>query len=259
MTQADKIELATQEHAASCRKCIAPIVDAEGNPGYFNEACPDGLKLLVKYAPLVGAAVPRWAETAAKSWASDHADRVGSPVKDQGQSNYCWAHAPTRGMEYAIILNGDPVKVLSAFYTAYPIKRGSNSGGSGIEAVHSLTNHGTCTQDLWGRLNFRGPETAEVKDNAALHQITIYEDLDPRDMAYIFSSVCQDQPVTVGIPAWSHEVLITFLVIESGVILPGFDNSWGQSYGNNGRGVLRGKMTRFDEAGRIAAVEQSVA
>lgn len=208
-------------------------------------------------AEMISTIIPQ--KTADNSWPKDHAIRVGSPVKDQGQSSYCWAHAPTRGMEYAIILSGDPVKVLSAFYTAYPIKRGRNEGGSGIEAVQSLSSHGTCIEYLWPPQTFRGNETAEVKDNAGLHQITIYEDLDAADHELIYSSVCQGQPVTVGIPAWGHEVLLTGLVVESGSVYPIFDNSWGKSYGDAGRGVLHGKMTRFDEAGRIAAVEQSIA
>ncbi len=40
---------AAQAHAASCSRCFVPIVDPEGNPGYFGEACPAGAALLRVY------------------------------------------------------------------------------------------------------------------------------------------------------------------------------------------------------------------
>ena len=49
------------QHAQSCRRCSAPIIDPEGNPGLFGEACPAGLKLLVGYAQAIGETVPCWA------------------------------------------------------------------------------------------------------------------------------------------------------------------------------------------------------
>jgi proteasome lid subunit RPN8/RPN11 len=36
-------------HAASCRKCAAPIVDGCGNPSLYAEACPAGARLLEVY------------------------------------------------------------------------------------------------------------------------------------------------------------------------------------------------------------------
>ena len=53
---------AAVKHAESCRKCIAPIIDEEGNPGDFGEACKNaGLKLLVRYCQLTNTFVPSWA------------------------------------------------------------------------------------------------------------------------------------------------------------------------------------------------------
>lgn len=41
-----------QKHAASCYECCMPIVDEEGNPGYFGEACKAGHGLLKRYTDL---------------------------------------------------------------------------------------------------------------------------------------------------------------------------------------------------------------
>ena len=54
-----------------------------------------------------------------------------------------------------------------------------------------------------------------------------------------------------------HEVLLTGLVVESGTIYPVFDNSWNSDWGTNGRGVLHGNKTRYDEAGSIRSVTPS--
>lgn len=202
-------------------------------------------------------------KTAKKSWASDIADRVGSKVKDQGQSSYCWAHAPTRGMEYAHLLTGAPPLVFSAFYTAWPIKHGSNQGGSGIQAVESLVKRGTCVESLVPPQTFHVKETPEITENAALHCIVDYEEFEPGDKIGMYSSIIQNQCITVGIPAWGHEVLLSFLALVGGIdfsnIREGFDNSWKYTWGNNGRGVLDGAKRKFDEGGRIATIKQSIA
>lgn len=194
-------------------------------------------------------------KTAKKSWITDKCDAAGLTVKNQSRSSYCWIHAPVHGMEVQYVLQGGDVKVLSAFYAGARIKNGRNQGGSGITGVKWLHENGTCLESMHAPMDFKVDRNPEHEANAKLHQLVGWEDLDPRDMMAIFSKIVLDQPVTVGIPAWGHEVLITFLVVESGLILPGFDNSWGTSYGKNGRGVLRGKMTRFDEAGSVANVE----
>lgn len=56
-------EAAARKHATKCRKCCVPIVDDEGNPKYFSEACADGVRLLVAYVDSIGYAhqVPAWA------------------------------------------------------------------------------------------------------------------------------------------------------------------------------------------------------
>lgn len=198
-------------------------------------------------------------KTANKTWLTDLADRVGSKVKNQSRSSYCWIHAPVRGMELNLVHMGGKPLTLSAFYAGSRIKSGRNEGGWGLQGIKFLHDNGTCREDLWPPMQFRGTVTAEIKANAELHQIRLYEEFEPDDYEGIWSSVVQDQPVTVGIPAWGHEVLLTFLVLNGANIAEGFDNSWGQSYGKNGRGVLAGKMRRFMEAGRIASMEASAA
>lgn len=194
-------------------------------------------------------------KTAKKTWVRDKCDAVGSKVKNQSSSSYCWGHAPVRGMEVDYVLQGGVVKVLSAFYLCSTIKNGRNQGGSGIVAAKFAHERGTCLESMHAPMNFKVNTSAEAKENAALHQITAWEDLDPSDKLAIWTRIVLDMPVTVGIPSWTHEVLLTFLVNDNGTIREGFDNSWGTSWGTNGRGVLTGSKQRFSEAGSIISVE----
>lgn len=197
-------------------------------------------------------------KTEKKTWIKDHCERVGLDVKDQGASSYCWMHAPVRAIECERVLQNDRPLTLSAFWGASLIKRGRNEGGSGIVAVEFLHEHGTPVESLWPPQKFSGERTEIIATNASQHTIESFVDIDPADHAAIITSALTDDPVTVGIPAWRHEVLITFLVWEAGEVLFGFDNSWGKSWGYNGRGILKGSYTRFNEACIVQAVRPSI-
>lgn len=198
-------------------------------------------------------------KTAKKTWIKDLCDQAGLTVKNQQSSSYCWIHAPVKGMECIYVLNGGVRKVLSAFYAGSMIKNGRNQGGSGIQGLEWLSKNGTCQESMWEPMKFRGTVTPEIEGNAELHQVQTFVDMDPRNEQQIITRVLTNKPVTVGIPAWSHEVLITFLVWDGGRVKFGFDNSWGSAWGTNGRGVLEGAKSRFDEAGSIEVVEATTA
>lgn len=188
----------------------------------------------------------------------DKCDAAGSKVKNQGRSSYCWVHAPVRGMEIRYIIQGGKPKVLSAFWAGARIKNGRNQGGSGITAVKYLHDHGTCLESMHKPGDFSVDRNPEHEANAAKHQIVSYYDIDPSDRLLIATAVLvYERTVTVGIPKWTHEVDITFYepTPDGNDIDPGIDNSWDVTYGDNGRGILRGGYQRFDEAGVIGDLE----
>lgn len=193
-------------------------------------------------------------KTAHKDWITNKCDRVGSKVKNQSKSNYCWGHAPTRGMECMYVFGGGSELTLAAFDPCAAIKNGRNDGGSGIDFVEWVVQHGICVESLHAPMNFSPRRTPEQEANAQLHKIVAYDDLDPGARRLLASYVIQDIPITVGVPVWWHEVLLTFLAREGNVWHFGIDNSWSTSYGDNGRAVLHGAYENFDEAGAIREV-----
>lgn len=203
-------------------------------------------------------------------WVSDLCDAAGSPVKGQDDTNFCFANAPCRGMEVCNVLAGGPKLVFSAAQPACQITHGRNVGGSGIQVVEHISQHGVCTEDFWARnlVSGRAP-TPEATANAALHKIVDWEEHDCGDQEalwlHLITSVLLDIPVTVGIPRWSHEVLLTFLVWDPskfsrcyGGVGFGADNSWKPTWGVNGRCVLSLAYSIFDEAGSVLNVTPSM-
>ncbi len=197
---------------------------------------------------------------AANDWVTDRCDKHGLKVKNQKNSSYCWIHAPTHGMEICYVLQGGHLLVLSAFFAGANIKNGHDQGGSGVVGVKYLQTTGTCLETMHGVMDFNTDHDAAHIANARLHRINQdAEEFDPSDNQLIYSAVVQDQPVTVGIPSMSHEVVLTRLTVVNGIIVPIFDNSWNYTWGNNGRGILQGRNTHFDEAMAIRSVTPAMA
>ena len=62
MDAAFQAETVARLHAARCERCFVPIIDAEGNPGLYGEACKEGVKILAAYVRSIGETVPPWME-----------------------------------------------------------------------------------------------------------------------------------------------------------------------------------------------------
>ena len=196
-------------------------------------------------------------KTAEKSWASDLCDQAGLVVKNQQSTNYCWINAVTHGMEVINVLCGNKLLVYSAAYAGSIITGGSNEGGYGTKGAEFCAKNGCATEEFWARNKISRQRSPEADANAQLHKIEAYDDLTPSNHREIVSSVLQNRPVSVGIGAWGHEVLITFLVWapqKSRKVIYGFDNSWSPDWGQRGRGLLSDSYSVFDEAIAIRRV-----
>lgn len=244
---------------------------ASGKPGEFGTgyqqrdyaAFPENCLGMADHAPIKRIPMKEWPELIRykkekKLWITDKCDAMGLSVKNQKSTSYCWIFAPTHGMEIRYILMGNKKLILSPSYAGSIIKGGRNQGGSGIVGIKFLAERGTCTQEYHGETLQTRNITPEAHGNAEHHKITSYDDMDYRDDELIGSYILADYPVTVGIPAWWHEVLLTEIVHDGRRHHFVFDNSWSTSFGKNGRGVLSGAKERFSEAGAIRSVTPSL-
>ena len=198
------------------------------------------------------------------NWVRDICDRQGSKVKNQQNSSYCWIHAPVRAMEvHYAVANNRFQQPLSAFKAGADIKDGRNQGGSGIVGAQYLAKYGTCSEALHPPMDFSTRITPEQQANSELHKIVEWGEHDTDDFLGCLHAIISDSLNnicnTVGIPAWSHEILAgTFLVWDPqqfgwcfGGVGIGGDNSWGTTYGNMGRFLLSKNYCRLDECGAI--------
>lgn len=87
--QADQAAAVAQQHASTCRHCSSKIIDDEGNPGRFGDACPEGLKHLVNYSRAIGEMVPKWADEKHPAGAKEESrEAAGQPKREGPKPGY---------------------------------------------------------------------------------------------------------------------------------------------------------------------------
>jgi C1A family cysteine protease len=222
-------------------------------------APPSDLKLVPK---------GEWSErckqkSAEKSWLTQVRDTAdnGKPVPslDQDGVGYCWAHSSTQAVMLSRMARNDPYVPLSAFHVAATIKNGADEGGWCGLSAKFIRETGVCAQSIWpqGDRNvskYKGKP--EVNQNAALHKITgDWVDLtrDVYDVALTFEQLAtlllDDIPCPVDMNWWSHSICAIELVETSaGSFGIRILNSWSDSWGERGTGILEGRKAIPDSA-----------
>jgi hypothetical protein len=198
-----------------------------------------------------------------KSRISDILLGAGIPSMDQGPNGYCWGHSTVGCVQAVRAINGSPYVPLSAYMVCSIIKRGKNEGGWCGLSAKFLREVGVCSQSLWpqGNRDVR-LDTPQARENAKLHRVTEeWADLtrDVYDQNLVFDVVATCLllcvPVAGDFNHWSHSVLLCDLVeTEPGSFGVRLRNSWGDSWGEKGFGILRGQkaVTNGAVAVRVA-------
>ena len=200
--------------------------------------------------------IPRseWAERIkdlekAKARIPDICDAFGLVVKNQSNTNFCWANAPVHCLEIMRIVQGQDHVSLSPASVACKINGFKNEGGWDTEALKYLATHGAVPSSLWpDNAIDRSRDTAAANAERAKYQVTEWDDLEPRNFDQLMTSVLQCVPVAIGLSWWGHEVTaVAGVVLDGGRFGMIISNSWGTTWQDKGRGVLtESKATPYD-------------
>lgn len=215
------------------------------------------------------------------------------PSRDQNGKGYCWAHSGTSAHLLFRAKMGAPYADLSAYAIACQIKNFADEGGWGAQGVDWQMQNGVPTSATWPQQSMSRSNVNEaMKADAAKHKITgEWADLQAQQYdrsmswAQLVTLLLSDCPVVTDFNWWSHSVCGAALTnganhygktrdADSGklISLPDFDdvwgmsdlvtggigliiwNSWGDSWSNQGTGVLTGNKAVPDGAVGLRSV-----
>ncbi len=187
------------------------------------------------------------AKKAAKTQLSDIRARGNNgqriPSTNQGSTNYCWAHSSTSALMLQRAVQGEPHVQLSATSIATQIKNYHDRGGWGSQALEYIASKGVCRLQDWPegpdgiRQDLNSPSVWETAKN---HRHTEWMDLEPFNKAQLVTCLLNNIPVVSDFNWWGHSVC-TLDLISIRPFRTLIWNSWGDSWGENGEGILEGR------------------
>jgi len=173
---------------------------------------------------------------------------AGLKCKDQGQTNYCWINAPAYCCEIVRIVQNQLPVTLSPASGGAQIKGYRNVGGWGKEALEFISKSGLVPIEKWpANAIDRRYATPENLRLALKYRVDEWWELQPRNLDHLISCLFRDTPVACGYNWWRHETTAIDVDWLDGEVVTINDNSWGPSYGDQGRFNLQGSRMLGDD------------
>ena len=179
------------------------------------------------------------------------------PSLDQNGQGYCWAYSTTAAMMMLRLKQGLPYVRLSAHAVGCKVKGFRDQGGWSAQSLDFITKHGVPSVEFWAEKSMsRSHDNERTWENAARHKPTegwvelsapIYD----RDLTFdqVMTCLLSRIPVPSDFNWWGHAVVALDPVeVERGSFGIRIWNSWRDSWGTLGMGVLRGSKAIPDNA-----------
>lgn len=179
----------------------------------------------------------------------DACDAAGLKVKNQASTNYCWINAPTHCVEVLRVLQGQSPVSLSPASAGGPITRYRNVGGWGLEGLKYIVANGLVPSADWpDNAIDRRYATPANAEKAKAYRAQEWWELESRNLDQVVSCLLRGTPVSSGLNWWGHQVTYVAALWLDGTVAILIDNSWGESWGTKGRGILQGNRMLPDDA-----------
>lgn len=192
-----------------------------------------------------------------KTRLSDLGQQYGIKVKNQDGYGYCWAFGTTTTVEYARAVQGLEHVELSATSVAGPIKNYANQGGWGKEALAYIVQHGVCPASMWPEVPTganRRYDTEENRQERTKFKVTEWYEIRHGDFDAVMTALLLRMPVSVGLSWWGHLVAFVDPIVKGGQFGVKFPNSWAETWGEGGWGVLMESKARNDDVAVVPVV-----
>lgn len=179
------------------------------------------------------------------------------PSLDQNGQGYCWMYSGTSALMLLRAVAGMPYVRLSGHAGACIIKRYRNEGGWGAEGLERLMKVGQPSVEFWPEKSMaRKNDRPATWEDAARYRITegfidFDESIYERDLTFQQHLTCllSNIPVIADRNWWGHSTC-DMDVVDAQPSRPATDplrygvrtwNSWTDSWGSNGTGVITGR------------------
>lgn len=172
------------------------------------------------------------------------------PILNQSRRPYCWCYGFTGAKMASYAAAGEEIPHLSATSLAAKIKNYRDVGGWAGEAIEGDKKFGTSTIEFWPEAALdRRYDTPEQRENAKLHIVHEYLELQQQSFDAVFTQLLLGFPVTLGLMWWGHLVFATRpIVLGRNRFAVGIRNSWGYDWEKDGQGVLAEERATPHEA-----------